>query len=138
MSEAVQEERKRCPGTTDDGPCRVPSEFLMDDGWCLQHSPDAENKALADAARTKAGLVTKARHGKGINLNLLPPLDSPQAAAEWAEVVGRALASGLISASKAQALARLLSEWRSAHQEGRVAERLEELERRVRVRAVKP
>lgn len=140
MSEPAEkkQEPRRCPGETESGRCKVPEAFLLPDGFCLLHSPSPEYKAVADAARVKGGLRTAAKHARAVDLDSLPPLDGPRACAAWAEEVARATATGQLPASKAQAVARLLSEWRSAFNAGEMQERLEELERRVRVRAVKP
>jgi hypothetical protein len=128
---------RHCAGMTDEGPCNAPPGFVREDGYCLRHSPDPEAKALAMAASIRGGVTTRAKHKPGLDPDELPPLDSPAAAEAWCEQIGRAVATGRLPASQAQAAMRAVSEWRAAHEAGALRERLEELERRVRVRAIR-
>jgi hypothetical protein len=50
----------------------------------------------------------------------------------WAATIARAVATGMLSSQQAQATMRSLSEWRSAHEQGAVLQRLTELEKQVK------
>jgi hypothetical protein len=80
---------------------------------------------LAKHASLRGGMSTRARKRRlalkrGLDVEALGPLNSPQDAERWAEAAVMAVATGSLSASAAQALRALLNEWRAAHQAGRV------------------
>jgi hypothetical protein len=118
--------------------CGVDAQLLRasaDGGlWCFAHDPSEDAERERDVARKRGGRVTGRRTKRGLDPDDLPPLDSPQAAARWAEIIGRATATGLLSASAAQSALRAVSEWRAAYAAGEMAERLERLESHARSR----
>lgn len=118
-------------GCTEPG-CKAPPEFLQADGRCWSHSNDPDVAKQREQARKLGGARTAAKTGKALSPDDLPPLDGPKAAAVWAETVGRAVALGVMSASRGQAVRSILAEWRQAFNAGEVQERLEELERMVK------
>ena len=112
----------RCRATNAKGqPCRSPHTLIGPDGLCPAHRPGGEQvnrrRARQGARRTKKALL----------LDDLPALQSPQDAETWLEVVGRAVATGTLPASKGQVAASCVRAWLSAHEQGKVSDRLEEL-----------
>lgn len=119
---------RRCSATRDDGePCGAPSSFVdPDTGLCWTHSEEGRERAR-EAAR-KGGQATARRlQGDGLDAEELPPLESPQAAETWCDVVGRACVTGRIGHNEAKAALRAVREWRESHEAGRVSERLDDL-----------
>jgi hypothetical protein len=98
--------------------------------WCLSHHP--ERRAELTAAATLGGIRSGAKIRKGLNPTELGPLRTLEDAERWASVVGAAVATGTLSAQQGNAVMRAVSEFRSAHSEGRLADRLAALEKQVR------
>lgn len=120
-------EERTCQGTTNGRPCRAPSTLVGESGFCRSHDPAQKDALRLDAS--KGG--RKAARTKHLSNGELPPLESPQAAARWTEVVGRAVATGRLSASQGHAMLRAVSEFLRAHDAGDVAERMEALRNQV-------
>jgi hypothetical protein len=87
------------------------------DGCCLRHSTDPSRKALAGLASLRGGARTGVRNAKirALPDSALPPLDSPQAAEEWAAIIGRAVATGRLSAHAGNTSLRAVAEYRTSH-----------------------
>lgn len=114
-----------CKGTRDDGePCESP--IVGSDGYCPAHREGGRER-LREAAQ-KGGETTARRvRGNALDADELPPLESPQAAETWCDVVGRAVVTGRLSHNQGKAALRAVREWRESHEAGRVSERLDEL-----------
>lgn len=115
----------RCKGTKADGePCGAPDRFVDDStGYCPSHGPGASEK-LSEWGRKGGSRSTK----EHLREEDLPPLDSPQAASQWLETVGRAVACGTLTHNEGKAVARLIREWLRTRDAGEMEERMEELE----------
>lgn len=121
--------KRRCSATRDDGePCGAPSQFVdPETGYCPSHDPE-KREAIRAAARKGAEAAKAKRQGRrGLEPEELPPLDSPQAAERWCEVVARAVATGRLSHNAGRTIARLVREWRESYDAGQVTERLDAL-----------
>lgn len=102
---------RQCKETTDEGrPCRAP--IVLESGYCPAHDPDRHEEFLAQTRR--GGEVTRKMFAA--SLGELPPLDSPAAAKEWLERLGRAIANNRLSGSAGNACIRAVREWRQAHE----------------------
>jgi len=112
----------RCRATNAKGePCRSPYTLVGADGFCAMHRP---GEAQENRRRRRQG----GRKSKGaLLLNDLPPLTEPADAELWLERIGRAVATGVLSASKGQVSTSAVRAWLSAHEQGKVSERLEQL-----------
>lgn len=122
---------RQCKGTLADGArCGAP-QGLVDplSGYCRAHDPATEEERLA--ASRRGGEATRARYSRALQAEDLPTLDSPQAAARWCDIIGRAAATGRLSASAAQAALRSVSECLRAIEAGDTAERLDALQEQV-------
>ena len=83
---------------------------------------------MAELGRVGAEVTKQVRRkGKGLRPGELPPLRTPQDAERWAEVVGRAVASGSLTHSQGKAISSLIREWRASHDAGTVADHVQEL-----------
>jgi hypothetical protein len=82
-----------------------------------------------DARRSArlGGFRTGRRAQRGIDPDELPALNSPEAAQQWAEIIGRAVASGRLAASAGNTVRCLLSEYLSATEVRAMQERLAQL-----------
>ncbi len=125
----------RCRANNSRGiPCQAPDVFVDPmTGFCPAHVPGARDR-LSNAGR-KGGEATKRRLSgpAGLGPHELPALSSPEAAERWLEIVGRAVAEGRLAHRPGQVVATAVREWLKAHEAGRVAERLEELRRKLDV-----
>jgi len=112
----------RCRATNTKGePCRSPYTLVGGDGYCAMHRP---GEAQANRRRRRQG----GRKSKGaLLLNDLPPLTEPADAEVWLERIGRAVATGVLPASKGQVATSAVRAWLQAHEAGAVTDRLEEL-----------
>ena len=122
----TSENLPRCRATNARGePCRAPYTLVGGDGYCAMHRPGAEQE---NRRRRRQG----GRKSKGaLLLSDLPELKSPTDAETWLETIGRAVATGVLSASAGQVATSAVRAWLSAHEQGRVAEQVEELRQRV-------
>lgn len=119
---------RSCKGQKDDGsPCQAPPG-LVDPatGFCPSHGPGARERM---AERGRKGATSTARYfkGDGIDSSALPPLDSHEAAMEWLEVIGRAVAGRKLSHNEATAAIRAVSEWVKTKGDSMTAEVVEDL-----------
>ncbi len=119
---------QRCRETRVDGsPCGAPENLVdPETGLCPAHRPGGREK-LREAAMKGAEATKRVWRSKGLDPEELPPLRTPQDAERWAEVLGRAVASGNLTHSQGKAISSLLREWRASHEAGVVSGRLEEL-----------
>ncbi|MFH1833761.1 MAG: hypothetical protein ABH877_01950 [bacterium] len=118
----------RCKGMKADGkPCEAP-ERLVDPmtGYCLSHDPARREKLLGHCADGGKAIARRLR-AKVLGETDLPPLASPQAAAAWLEIIGRAVATGRLSSRDADAVTRAVREWLKAHEAGDVADQIKAL-----------
>lgn len=121
----------RCKGTRDDGsPCEAPESFIGEDGWCPSHRPGASEKLREWASKGGRASAEK-RKRDGLSEADLPPLESPQDAETWLEVVARAVATGRLSHHEGKAVARLVREWLRANEAGAMQDRMESLEEKL-------
>lgn len=117
----------RCRETNARGePCEAPDTLIGEDGYCPAHRPGGREELLKRAH--KGGQANRKRlRAEGLKEGELPPLTSPHAAERWAEIVGRAVATGRLTHSQGKAIGSLLREWRQSHEAGAVAERVDEI-----------
>lgn len=110
-----------------EGTCSIDFGLCDCHGLCFAHSPCRQEEL--HEARSKGAAVTAAKREEGAGLapSELPPLDSHEAAEVWTDSIGRAAATGRLSASAAQAALRAVREWRESRDAGQVSERLEAL-----------
>lgn len=126
MSEPGQQERQcRKEG------CGTPSYWVGESGWCRAHDPALAEQRIQDGKKGAAIANQKKRRGQ-LDLDALPDLDSPKAAAEWCSLIGLAVATGHLSASRAQALMRVVSEWRKAWDSEQNEKRIRALQDEIR------
>lgn len=126
----------QCIGLKADG-SRCGSTFgLSPEGLCYNHDPDrGTERSVARRRAAKLGGQAKARKYTAptpFDQDLLPPLDSLDAAQKWLEVVGRARAQGLLTHSDVSAYARLVSEWVKTQGARFVNEEVQRLQARLR------
>jgi hypothetical protein len=116
----------RCRATNAKGrPCRSPHTLVGADGFCAMHLPGDEQE---NRRRRRQG----GRKSKGaLLLDDLPALQSPQDAERWLEVVGRAVATGVLPASKGQVAASCVRAWLSAHEQGKITDQVADLSAKV-------
>lgn len=119
---------RTCRGEKRDGsPCRAPSNMVdPETGYCPAHDPGARER-LREAARKGGEATAKKLQREGLQEEELPPLDSPQAAARWLEVVARAVATGRLGHHEGRTVVRAVREFLRAHDAGRLSERLDNL-----------
>lgn len=122
----------RCKHVYDDGSrCRSPENFVdPNTGFCHAHGPDASER-LSEYGKKGAEAKNRKDRIPGLDDDELPPLDSPQAAAKWCEVAGRAVATGRLGHHEAKAVVRAVREFLRSHEAGEVADRVEELQEKV-------
>ena len=107
MATDDERETRRCPGTTVAGePCRVPSEMLLDSGWCLLHDPARGAERSANA--TAGGNKTAKRMRKGIEVG---DLNTPDDATRITARLAVALASGELPAAQGRAALVAVQAW---------------------------
>lgn len=118
----------RCQHVDDDGDrCQAPEQFVNPEtGFCHAHGPGAEDR-MAERGQKGGQAAARKRRQDGLSPDELPPLDSPQHAERWLEVIGRAVTSGRLGYQEAKAGVRAVKTWLGAHEAGEVTERLEEL-----------
>jgi len=122
----------RCKGIRVDGrPCRAPERMLDAKGLCPAHRPGARER-LREAGRKGAKVSTRLRRkATGLEPDELPPLRTPRDAEAWLELVGRAVATGVLPNRDADAATRAVREWLRAHEAGTVTAQVDELRRKV-------
>jgi len=125
MSDAMT--RDQCQHVKDDGERCGVTFGLSDEGLCIHHDP--ARRKLVERARSDGGRTTAEKRRKRPKLHDsdLPPLTSHEAAEVWTDEIGRAAATGRMSAAHANAALRAVKEWREARESGKVSERLESL-----------
>lgn len=123
---------RTCSATNVDGsPCGAPSAFVdPETGLCPSHDPENRER-IREAARKGAKATARKLRGEGLEDDELPPLDSPQAAEKWCEIVARAVATGRISHNAGRTLARLVREFLRSHDAGAVADQVDDLREKV-------
>lgn len=126
MSEQAQEER-RCQKEG----CNTPPYWIGESGWCRAHDPALAEQRIRDGQKGAEAANAKKRRGK-LDLDDLPDLDSPKAAAEWCNLIGLATATGTLTSSRAQALMRVVSEWRKAFDSEQNEKRIRALQDEIR------
>lgn len=121
-------EERRCKGTNAAGePCRTP--VVKPNGWCRVHDPDPAAIARRKEASLRGAVKTnKGKRGApGLENAELPPLDSPEAAERWLEVVARGVATKRLGSSEGRTVVQAVREFLRAHEAGRMSARLEAL-----------
>lgn len=128
MSDENENAGPTCGVPTDGGgTCGVRFGLCDCHGMCFAHAPcKAEKRKKAQRAGA-AATNNKKRKGDGLTTTELPPLESHEAAETWTDAIGRAAATGRLSAPAAQAALRAVREWRESHDAGAVSEQFEEL-----------
>ena len=91
------------------------------DGLCPAHRPGGQQRARENGKQGARRLRRQLLHDD------LPPLGTPKDAEVWLERIGRAVATGVLSASKGQVATSTVRAWLQAHEAGAVTDRLEEL-----------
>lgn len=119
---------RSCREEREDGtPCEAPSNFVdPETGFCPAHGPGASER-LSEAARKGGRTTARKRRREKLDPDELPPLESPQAAERWCDIVGRAVVTGRLTHNQGKAALRAVREWRESHETGAVTDRLEEL-----------
>lgn len=103
----------QCAGTNADGsPCRVPSEMVLDSGYCYAHDPDLEEQRKA--VRQRGGMTQALKSRRGLDPSELPELRTPEDAQLFASVLAQAVATGRLSSAQATAATRALAQWLSS------------------------
>lgn len=122
----------KCQATRADGePCGAPEKFVdPETELCPSHQKDA-GKRLSEAGRKGAEATNRRYRGKKLSEEELPPLDSPQAAEIWLENVGRAVATGRLSASEGSTVKSTVREWLRAREAGEMQDRIADLEEKL-------
>jgi len=123
---------RRCRSTKADGsPCRTPGALVdPETGLCPSHAEGAAER-LSEFGRKGAEATARIFRGRGLDAEELPPLDSPQAAETWLEVIGRAVATNRLGHNEAKAAVSALREWLRAHEAGMMSDRVEKLKRQL-------
>ena len=67
------------------------------------------------------------RKPTSLDADALPPLDSPQAACAWLEIIGRGVASGKVGPKEGTTLVKCIEAWLRAHDQGAVTKDIERL-----------
>ena len=112
----------RCKAMNAKGkPCRSPYTLVGPDGLCPAHRPGGQQRARENGKQGARRLRRQLLHDD------LPPLRTPKDAEVWLERIGRAVATGVLSASKGQVATSTVRAWLQAHEAGAVTDRLEEL-----------
>ena len=116
---------KQCRHAKDDGERCGVTFGLSDDGLCVHHDP--ERRDLVRRARSDGGRTTAEKRRKRPKMadEDLPPLTSHEAAETWTDRIGRAAATGRMSATAANAALRAVQTWESAREAGKVSEELQ-------------
>ncbi len=122
LVEVTKQNLPRCRSLNARGePCRSPYTLVGADGLCPAHRPGGKRRARENG---KQG-ARKLRHQ--LVQDDLPPLRTPKDAETWLECIGRAVATGVLSASKGGVATSTVRAWLQAHDAGAVTDRLEEL-----------
>lgn len=123
----------RCQAKKADGtPCLAPSSLVDPvSGFCASHDPAKRDRILA-AARRGGEANRRKLQAPGLGPDELPPLESPQAAERWLEILGKAVATGRLGHHEATAIVRAVREFLRAHEAGSMADKVEELQAKVR------
>jgi hypothetical protein len=98
-------------------PCRIEKE----------EGPEAKARYYSRIGRRGGHAVAKKREPEGLDPDELPDLRTRQDAMIWLEVIGRAGATGRLTARDARDLSRVVKTWLEAAGEHEVAETLEEV-----------
>ncbi len=119
----------RCPATTKAGePCGAPSSMLEPStGLCPAHREGGTERLRLAGQKGAAASIAKWRGRGGLAPDELPPLDGPEAAEQWLEAIGRAVATGRLGHNEAKAATGAIREWLRAHEAGAVSGRVEKL-----------
>lgn len=103
---------RKCAGMKSDGsPCGAPANLIGEDGFCDAHRPGGREE-LRERGR-RGGYVSTSPRKADVDL---PELRAPEDVAIASERIAQAVADGSLSASKANALRRLLQTWMEAHE----------------------
>lgn len=106
--------------------CAAGFGLCEEHGYCWSHDPCREDQR--QKARKRGGEATAKRYAaSGLKEEDLPPLDSPQAAERWCEIVARAVATRRLSHNEGKTIARLIREFIRSHDAGSVTKRLDRL-----------
>lgn len=122
-------EKTSCGGENKRGkPCGAPPELVGPDGYCEAHRPGGSAEMRRRGQRGGYASTARGRSPGGLDPEELPPLDSHEAAQEWAEVVGRAVAEGRLGKSEGNTILRAVKEWGRADIDRRTAKALKAAE----------
>jgi hypothetical protein len=122
-------QRETCKATRDDGePCRSP--FVGEDGYCDAHRPGGR-EVVRERAR-RGGYARGQQGPPGLEAEELPALEDHRDAKLWLERIGRAVCTGRLGDSQANAAIRAVSEWVRAHEGELTAYVVEDLADEVR------
>ena len=130
MSDAAEamprDEQKRCPGNGAEA-CGVPSDLLLEDGYCFAHSPN--RKSERTAAATLGGIKAGAKRRRGLDPDVLGKLDTPADAKRMTSVIAIAVASGELPAPQARAALVAIQQWLRAYELDEVGVQIAKLTR---------
>lgn len=79
---------------------------------------------MADRGRKGAEATARKWKGKGLDPDELPALDGPQAAAQWLQVIGRAVATGRLGHREGATVVRAVEAFLKAHDAGDIADQV--------------
>lgn len=120
---------------SDGGTCEAGFGLCPDCGKCWSHCPHREEER--QEARKRGGEATRKRYGaEGLRDEELPPLDGPEAAERWLEIIGRAVGTGRLSYKDGSTMIKAVREFITsqkvdlADKLDRVEEQLEEVKAR--------
>ena len=127
-----QENGRRCSGRkADGGPCAVVPELLTQDQegrwWCYNHDPD-RSAAERYASRARGGLRAQRGKRKGLLPGEVGQLRTLEDAERIAARIAIATATGELSATQARATLAALKEWRAVVADGKILDRVKQLE----------
>lgn len=124
----MSDEATRCRHEREDGTrCGTSFGLCPECGRCWNHCEHREEERTEAARRGAKRSHEVQRRGKGLELHELPPLTSHAAAEAWTDAIGRAAATGRLSAAAANAALRAVKEWRESRSSGAVSDRLDAL-----------
>ena len=119
----------RCKARCADGSrCEAPARFVdPETRLCPAHDP-ARRQAIREAARKGGQATARKLQAKGVRPPSSFPLETYDDAERWLELILRAVLGGGITHHQARAAVSAVEAWMKAHDEGRVTDRLAELE----------
>ena len=130
-----EQEHVQCKGTTGSGKrCEAPPELVTYAGYCYTHSTAPEVVQARKLANLRGGLSTgrSSRQAFRLDMAALPPLVTIAAAEVWSAAVAKAVLAGQLTGPSSQAALRAIREFRMAHEQNQLVQRLARVEEELR------